>query len=109
GVNTYTTNTGSGAKVPRQVGAMELTQAPHSLSQDIPSPYDLATGKYYGKFSTPHCGGVNELYFAYTPTSANNKSPDYDCNESIYRSHIAYRDSLLPWTPTPDKPAAQNN
>ncbi len=105
GRNMYDNPTGSGVLVPSQDGATELTTAPGaSLSQDTPSPYDAATGKHYGKFTTPRCGGVNQLYFAYTPTSANHRLLDYDCSRDIYRSHIGYRPNLLPWTPGKDVP-----
>jgi hypothetical protein len=107
GQNTYDNPTGSGTLVPRQVGATELTLAPGaSLSQDTPSPFDATTGKHFGKFTTPRCGGVNQLYFAYTQTSANHRLFDRDCNRDIYRSQIGYRPNLLPWTP--GRPVAQN-
>jgi Hydrazine synthase alpha subunit middle domain len=109
GLNTYDNPTGSSQYVPKQVGATELTVAPGaSLSQDTPSPFDNSTGKHYGKFTTPRCGGVNQLYFAYTPTSANHRLLDIDCNRDIYRSHIGYRPNLLTWTPGPWNPATQS-
>ncbi|HET9300476.1 MAG TPA: hypothetical protein VFO11_11055, partial [Candidatus Polarisedimenticolaceae bacterium] len=98
GKNSYGNASGASILVPRQDGATELTLAPVSLSHDSPSPYDIANGKYYGKFTTPRCGGVDELYFAYSPTGADNKVPDYECNRAIYRSRIGFRDSLQPWT-----------
>jgi mono/diheme cytochrome c family protein len=104
GKNSYDNFLGTHTTVPRQDGALELTDIPNvSLSHDEPSPKDLvgpyASGNYFGKLTSPRCGGVNELYFAYSPTSANGKLNDYECSRHIYRSEIGFRDDLRPWVP----------
>ena len=104
GKNSYGNFSGSHTKVPRQDGAFELNVIPNvSLSHDEPSPKDLvgplASGNYFGKLTSPRCGGVNELYFAYSPTSANGKLLDWECSQHIYRSEIGFQDDLKPWVP----------
>ncbi|HEX4825921.1 MAG TPA: hypothetical protein VFV19_16595 [Candidatus Polarisedimenticolaceae bacterium] len=93
--------------VPLQVGSQLLTPSPLSLSTDQPSPL-RSPGVFYGKFTSPRCGGVDELYFSYTPTGANYKSYNYDaeCNQGRYRARIDFRPNLN-WfnpgvTPSPE-------
>lgn len=92
--------------MPLQDGATELTDPPSaiSLSQDDPSPKNPATQEYYGKFTSPRCGGVNQLYFSYTPTSANGHEPDPECNMNLYHAYIGYRPDLEPFTPNDPVP-----
>lgn len=99
GKNTYDNLVQGSWKVPLQVGSVEMTHPQAgSLSQDYPSP-QYPNGTYYGKFTSPRCGGVDELYFAYTPTSANSHLFDSQCNEGRYRARIDFRPNLDPFTP----------
>ena len=104
GKNRYTDFIGTHTRGPRQEGAFELTFFPGtwSLSQDLPAPIDSGaggTGTYTGKLTSPRCGGVNELYFAYSPTSATGNKSDFECSKNIYRSEIGFRGDLKPWKP----------
>jgi len=99
GKNTYNNTVQGQWKVPRQVGSQELTVvAGGSLSQDDPAP-KTCSGQYCGKFTSPRCGGVDQLYFSYSPTSANGRLFDAECNKDRYRARIDYRGSLAPFAP----------
>ena len=105
GVNTYTTaaNKTSWGAVPKQVGSTKITQAVNS--NDFPAA--KTGGLYIGKMTSPRCGKPNELYMAYTPTSANSKSKDVDGDRSIYHPYIGFRPNLDPFHPhDPIDPAA---
>jgi hypothetical protein len=93
GKNTYDNLVQGSWYLPEQVGSVLLTPAPLSLSSDYPSP-QYTGGTYYGKFTSPRCGGVDELYFSYTPTSANGHLFDSQCNEGRYRARIDFRPNL---------------
>src|SRR5262249_53449703 len=92
--NTYD-NAGYYAKIPVQVGSSLLTNG--TISQDYPSP--TVGNQYVGKFTTPRCGRPDEIFMAYTPTSANGKSADNQGNTNIYHSYIAYRPNLNTFNP----------
>lgn len=94
GINAYDLSTTWG-KLPRQVGAYEL--APAVISNDYPSPKQ--NGQYVGKMTAPRCGRPDELYYAYTPTSANGRLTDDEGNKNIYYSAIAYRSNLDQFNP----------
>lgn len=105
GKNNYNVLVQSDWKVPYQVGSQELTDPPGiSLSSDYVSPQNPVTGAYYGKFTSPRCGGVDQLYFSYTPTSANSHLFDSECNEARYRARIDFRPNLAPFTPGDSPP-----
>lgn len=90
------------AKVPVQVGSYILTDGVEK--SDDPSSYDAIDG-WVGKFSSPRCGKPDELYVAYTPTSANgrlwdnNYSGNITCDKNIYHSQIAFRPNLETFHP----------
>lgn len=95
GINTYNDVTQWGVK-PKQKNARRL-----SLSVpdgDTPASQNTA-GQYYGKITSPRCGRPDELFFAYTPTSANNKycAPD---GRGIYHAYIAFRSGFEDFNPT---------
>lgn len=98
GKNTYTGpgNIVNGYYVPVQVGSLNLT--PATISQDYPAPKNGA-GQYRGKLTSPRCGGINELYFSYSPTSANSRLYDDECNIHIYHAYIGYRSGIDPFVP----------
>lgn len=103
GTNAYDVSTTWG-KLPRQVGAYEL--APAVISNDYPSPKQ--NGQYVGKMTAPRCGRPDELYYAYTPTSANGRLTDDEGNKNIYYSAIAYRPDLEQFNPL-DTPQQGSN
>lgn len=94
GTNEYDVSTFWGT-LPRQVGSYEISTP--VISQDNPSPKQ--NGLYIGKITSPRCGRPDELYLAYTPTSANGRLPDDEGNKHIYHSHIAYRPNLETFHP----------
>ncbi|MGB0909066.1 MAG: hypothetical protein ACPGYT_01790 [Nitrospirales bacterium] len=49
--------------------------------------------------TSPRCGHPDELYIAYSPTSANGRLTDDEGNKDIYHSYIAYRPNLDPFHP----------
>ncbi len=89
GQNTYDKSTYWGL-LPRQVGSYKLTSGVNS--NDYPAA--KVNGAYVGKVTTPRCGRPNELYMAYSPTSANGRLNDADGNRNIYHSYIAFRPNL---------------
>ena len=94
GLNTYDKNTSWGI-LPQQVGSFKLTNGVNS--NDYPS--GKIGGQYIGKMTTPRCGRPDELYMAYSPTSANGRLLDSEGNKDIYHSYIAYRPNLDPFHP----------
>jgi hypothetical protein len=94
GLNTYDKSTYWGI-LPRQVGSYLLTQGVNS--NDYPA--NKSGGQYIGKMTTPRCGRVDELFMAYSPTSANGRLKDSEGNRDIYHSYIAYRPNLEPFHP----------
>ena len=97
GKNSYNTSTG-GNIVPRQTGSRDIT--PQANSSDFPS--GKQSGQYSGKLASPRCGGVDELYFAYSPTSANGRLRDDEENRNIYHALIGFRPNLEPFNPLGD-------
>ncbi|ANM29811.1 hypothetical protein ABI59_09815 [Acidobacteria bacterium Mor1] len=101
GINTYD-NASGGTKSPQQHGSIELTPVGPECSQTLAADYpscQRADGSYYGKFTAPRCGGVDELFFSYTPTSANARIYDGECHRNLYSAHIGFRPDLEPFTP----------
>jgi hypothetical protein len=94
GLNTYDVSTSWGI-VPRQVGSYKVTNG--VTSNDYPSA--KVGNQYIGKMTTPRCGYPDELFMAYSPTSANGRLLDNEGNRSIYHSYIAYRPNLAPFHP----------
>jgi len=96
GINTYDdVVSGVGVK-PKQKNARRI-------SLNVPDG-DTASGKngsgqFYGKITTPRCGRPDELYFAYTPTSANGRQCASD-GRDIYHSYIAFRSGFEDFDPT---------
>ena len=95
GQNTYDVQT-SWAKIPRVVGSTYLTLG--AQSNDDPSAKQ--GGVYIGKFTTPRCGRPDDLFFAYTQTSANGRLNDPEGN----RTHLP-RSHRLPPQPVAVPPA----
>ena len=95
GLNTYNNNTGHGT-IPVQEGQQRITL--NVIEDDKPSGKNSA-GKYYGKFTSPRCGGPDELYMAWSPTSANTKVPDPEGKLHHYRSKITFRPNLKTFDP----------
>ena len=93
GQNTYD-NYENGYRVPYQVGSTPISLG--ATSQDGIS-LQVSPGVYYGKLTTPRCGGANELYFTHTQTSANGRDYDPQGNRSLYKGYIGFRNSLAPW------------
>jgi hypothetical protein len=93
GQNTYN-NYENGYLVPYQVGSAPISLG--ATSQDGIS-LEISPGVYYGKLTTPRCGGVNELYFTHTQTSANGRDYDPQGNRSLYKGYIGFRNSLASW------------
>ena len=96
GINTYDNQTQWGI-IPKQYGAVKISTG--VKSSDYPSDKDEATGQYIGKITSPRCGRPDELYMAYTPTSANGRLNDSEGNKNIYHSYIAYRPNLEQFYP----------
>ncbi len=94
GVNEYNDLTGSGAR-PRQWGSSKISQ--QVSDNDDPSP--KVNGVYVGKLTTPRCARPNELFVAYTRTSANGRVPDPENNKHVFESYIAFRPDLQPFHP----------
>ncbi len=95
GMNAYDMPSAS-VLVPRQLGARLLTKG--IKVSDLPSK--THDGILLGKFTTPRCGMADELFFAHTITSANNRNIDSDKNRGIYRSYIGFRNNLEPFDAT---------
>ena len=102
GLNTYDKNTSWGL-IPQQVGSYKLTTGVNS--NDYPS--STVGGQYVGKMTTPRCGHPDELFMAYSPTSANGRLLDNEGNKNVYHSHIAYRPNLDPFHPLDQVNVAQ--
>ena len=86
----------AGVIVPRQIGSKLLTKG--VTVGDLPSK--MHNGKSLGKFTTPRCGMADELFFAHTTTSANQRGFDNDNSKGIYKSYIGYRNNLEPFDAT---------
>jgi len=65
---------------------------------DFPSGTNSA-GQFYGKMTSPRCGRPDELFFAYTPTSANGRLCSLD-GKDIYHAYIGFRDGFATFDPT---------
>lgn len=87
GKNSYNSAVQNGLYLPSQSGSTMLTLG--ATSEDVPSAKN--GGQYRGKFTSPRCGGIDELYFAYSPTSANSRLYDSECRRGHYRSYIGVR------------------
>ncbi len=103
GINTYDDFTQWGVK-PKQKSARKLS--PLVTDNDYPSNKNGA-GQFYGKMTSPRCGRADELFFAYTPTSANHKSGYCSSDgRGIYHAYIGFRagfgtfDPTAVWSPT---------
>ena len=70
-LNTYDKQTYWGI-LPQQVGSYKVTTGVNS--NDYPAP--KVGGQYVGKMTSPRCGQPDELFMAYTPTSANGRLLD---------------------------------
>lgn len=101
GLNTND-NYSSWGKKPAQVSSRKISL--NVEDRDFPSAKDPSTHQYYGKLTTPRCGRPDELFFAYTPTSANSKSATCEPNEGngIYHSYIGFRPNLGDFDPLTD-------
>lgn len=88
GINSYDLGVQWGFK-PRQKGQTKITQG-------VPDGDDPSA---IGKMTSPACGLPNDLFFAYTPTSANGRKCSAD-GKDIYHAYIAYRADLQPFDPT---------
>ena len=95
GINTYDDHTYWGTR-PRQHGSTKITL--NVSSNDDPSAKD-GNGNYYGKMTTPRCGTADELYMAWSPTSANSRLFDPEGNKGIYHSKIVRRSNFDPFNP----------
>ncbi|MCB1036494.1 MAG: hypothetical protein KDD47_21890, partial [Acidobacteria bacterium] len=95
GINTYDDVTQWGIK-PKQKSARRL--APLVTDNDFPSNKNGA-GEFYGKMTSPRCGRPDELFFAYTPTSANGRLCSSD-GKDIYHAYIGFRDGFATFDPT---------
>ena len=95
GLNTYDDSVQWGVK-PRQFNSIKITRGvPHAdETSEIQS-----TGTYTGKMTSPSCGLPMDLFFAYTPTSANGKDCSTD-GKNIYHAYIGYRENLEVFDPT---------
>ena len=95
GFNTYDLSVQWGTK-PQQLNVTKITQGvpDGDKSSEIGS-----TGTYTGKMTSPRCGEPMDLFFAYTPTSANGKYCSTD-GMHIYHSYIGYRENLEGFDPT---------
>lgn len=89
---------GYNSTVPTQIGLSQLTLG--STHGDFPSSLDPTIGAYYGKFTSPSCGRPDQIYLAYSPTSANERLSDNEGNQGIYDSAIVFRNSLDSFYPT---------
>lgn len=95
GINTYDDVTSWGVK-PKQKNARKLSLF---ISEgDDPSGKN-PSGQFYGKITSPRCGRPDELFFSYTPTSANGKDCASD-GKDIYHAYIAYRPDFEDFDPT---------
>ncbi len=72
GLNIYHASVTNG-KVPQQVGSVKITS--NVITGDNPSNN--------GKFTTPACGGPDELYMAYDPGDANHKNNAYNYQPKV--------------------------
>jgi len=97
GKNTYDNQIGTHGARPEQVGNKIITL--DAISADDPSLPHPVPGPYIGKFTSPRCGKPDELYAAYTPTSANGRLLDLQGNKNIYHSYITYRPTLEEFRP----------
>ena len=97
GLNTYDDNTQWGVK-PQQKSARKISL--NVEDRDFPSAIGPG-GQYYGKMTTPRCGRPDELFFSYTPTSANGKSATCEPNEGSHRYHsyIGFRGDFEDFDP----------
>lgn len=96
GINAYDVNTSWGT-IPRQVGSTKITL--NVKSNDFPSGKDPSETYYYGKMTSPRCGRADELYMAWSPTSANSRLNDPEGNRGIYHSKIVARFDFDPFDP----------
>lgn len=70
---------------------------------DAPSDAPTIVSGPLGKFTTPRCGGADELFFAYSPTTANSKTLSAKSYNGVrywghYHAYIGFRDNLDPFT-----------
>ena len=70
GLNLSHGNQRLGFRTPKQLEETLITTGVDPI-EDYPSPFDPVTGRFAGKYTTPACGGPNELFISYAPTYAN--------------------------------------
>lgn len=83
GKNTYDNHVTNG-DIPKQYNSVKITQG--IVTNDVPSSK--------GKFTTPACGGPDELFVAYDPGPANHRN-----QQNTYQPEIVFTD-LEPADPT---------
>ena len=85
-----------------QLGKVWTQKGLYRVTQGV-TERDYPSGKvgdlFIGKYSTPRCAGVNELYSAYTPTGANGRIKDAEYNFGVFRPYIV-KSALVPFDPT---------
>lgn len=99
GLNDYS-DTVTYGYVPEQLGSVKITA--NVITGDNPSSN--------GKFTTPGCGGPDELYLAYDPGDANHKNNAYDYQPKIVFTDLEaadpatqpaeYQNVIKGWTST---------
>ncbi len=100
GLNTYDDNSTSWGTQPRQKNARKISL--NVTDGDAPSVIN-GSGEFWGKMTSPRCGAPDDLFFAYTPTSANGKSGVCESDGShIYHSYIGYVQGFEDFNPTTD-------
>ena len=110
GLNDSDGNRRLGYRTPKQLEETLITLGVDPI-EDYPSPFDPNTGKFVGKYTTPACGGPNELFISYAPSYANsnglkpcpnangsNVNPNCPMNVGNYDAKIIFRDNLNPFS-----------
>lgn len=95
GLNTYDDGVQWGYK-PKQLNSSKITQG--VPEGDKSSETGPSSGIFTGKMTSPRCGAPMDLFFAYSPTSANGKDCSSD-GRNIYHSYIGYRENLDGFNP----------
>ncbi len=93
GRNFYPSQANQGVE-PWQVGQVKITPTVPDL--DAPSP--LVGGRNVGKLAAPRCGRPRELYFAYSPTSANSREAQNGAIH-VYHAMIGFRPNFDAFDP----------
>ena len=91
GFNTYDNLTGAVVGyVPEQVGAHNIT--PGVKEGDVESK--LSDGTPIGKFTTPACGGPDEVFLTYDPGVANHRNSPYPYHPEVVSTDLEPADPL---------------